>query len=87
MQSIQHYADQVLSAIGGRDNIKALEHCLTRLRINVKDESLVNQALIQHIDDTKGYFYQSNQHQIIFGTGLVDKVFHAINAEEDLKQA
>ncbi len=87
MQSIQHYADQVLSAVGGKDNIKNIEHCLTRLRINVKDESLVNQSLIEHIDDTKGYFYQSDQHQIIFGTLLVDRVFNAITMEEDLSQA
>lgn len=78
MNNAQHYAQQVVTAIGGKDNIKNIEHCVTRLRINVKDESLVNKSLIECIESAKGYFYQSEQHQIIFGTGLVDKVFDAI---------
>lgn len=78
MNNVQHYAQQVVTAIGGKDNIKNIEHCVTRLRINVKDESLVNKSLIERIESAKGYFYQSGQHQIIFGTGLVDKVFDAI---------
>ena len=78
MNNVQYDAQQVVTAIGGKDNIKNIEHCVTRLRINVKDESLVNKSLIEGIESAKGYFYQSGQHQIIFGTGLVDKVFDAI---------
>ncbi|MDO4267217.1 MAG: N-acetylglucosamine-specific PTS transporter subunit IIBC [Eubacteriales bacterium] len=40
-------AAAVLEGLGGRENIKSLDNCITRLRIEVKDELLVNEAKIK----------------------------------------
>ncbi|WP_323159251.1 PTS transporter subunit EIIB, partial [Pseudomonas marginalis] len=73
--------------MGGKDNIVALEHCATRLRIVVKDNDLVAADVIKNIDKVRGYFYQSGQHQIILGTGLVDKIYALMTADAPVSSA
>lgn len=70
---------EILVSLGGKDNIIALEHCATRLRIVVKDNDLVATNKIKTINNVKGYFYQSGQHQIILGTGLVSQIYMILN--------
>ncbi|CAM3791396.1 sucrose-specific PTS transporter subunit IIBC [Avibacterium endocarditidis] len=67
-------AKQVIDKLGGKDNISALAHCATRLRIVVKDESKIDKEAIENIDGVKGQFAVSGQYQIIFGSGTVNKV-------------
>ncbi|MFU2078558.1 sucrose-specific PTS transporter subunit IIBC [Avibacterium endocarditidis] len=67
-------AKQVIDKLGGKDNISALAHCATRLRIVVKDEGKIDKKAIENIDGVKGQFSVSGQYQIIFGSGTVNKV-------------
>lgn len=76
---------EIVLNIGGKDNISVLEHCATRLRIVVKDNSKVNTENLKNIKGIGGYFYQSGQHQIIIGTGKVNKVFNIINSDGTIK--
>lgn len=78
-------AQEIVLNIGGKDNISVLEHCATRLRIVVKDNSKVNTENLKNIKGIGGYFYQSGQHQIIIGTGKVNKVFNIINSDGTIK--
>jgi PTS system arbutin/cellobiose/salicin-specific IIC component len=41
-------ANDVISALGGKDNIVAVTHCMTRLRFVVKDETLTDAAPEKH---------------------------------------
>ncbi|MGL4394585.1 MAG: PTS transporter subunit EIIC [Brevinema sp.] len=65
----------ITDAVGGVKNIKAMEHCATRLRLMLHNEELINSDALQNIPNAKGYFFQAGQHQIIFGGGLVNKVY------------
>ncbi|TNH08324.1 sucrose-specific PTS transporter subunit IIBC [Testudinibacter sp. TR-2022] len=67
-------ATQVIEKLGGKENISALAHCATRLRIVLKDESAVDKEAIENIDGVKGQFSVAGQYQIIFGSGTVNKV-------------
>ncbi len=58
-----------------------MEHCATRLRLIVKDKSLINEKAIENIDGVRGQFFAAAQYQIILGTGFVNKVFAAMNGE------
>ncbi|WP_373100438.1 MULTISPECIES: sucrose-specific PTS transporter subunit IIBC [Pasteurellaceae] len=73
-------AKQVINKLGGKDNISALAHCATRLRIVVKDESKIDKEAIENIDGVKGQFSVSGQYQIIFGSGTVNKVHAEMSA-------
>lgn len=73
-------AIQLLPLIGGRENILSLTHCATRLRIEVKDDSLVDKDAILNVEYVAGYFFKNKQHQIILGTGYVNKVYEQMQA-------
>lgn len=73
-------AQEVLDAVGGRENIASIAHCATRLRIMVNDKEKVNQEQVEDIEKVKGAFYNSGQYQIIFGTGTVNKIYDAITS-------
>lgn len=66
--------EQLLDVIGGKDNIKNFEHCATRLRVILKDDSKVDKQKAEAIPESKGYFFSTGQHQFIFGTGKVNEV-------------
>ena len=74
-------AADIYAAVGGKENIRALEHCATRLRIILNDDSKADKQTIESITGVKGYFLQTGQHQIILGGGLVEKVFAAMGHE------
>lgn len=66
---------QLLKALGGKENIETVFHCATRLRVTVKDNSQVDEEAIRQADHVAGYYLKSGQHQVILGTGFVNKVF------------
>ncbi|MDG0844037.1 sucrose-specific PTS transporter subunit IIBC [Staphylococcus equorum] len=68
-------AAEILQAIGGEENIDAMAHCATRLRLVLKDESLVDDKELSEMDVVKGTFSTGGQYQIIIGAGIVNKVF------------
>lgn len=76
-----YIAKEILVNIGGKENVNVLEHCATRIRIVAKDNDKVNKAGLKAIKGIGGYFYQSGQHQIILGTGHVNKVFDILNTD------
>ncbi len=73
-------ATSTIEALGGKANIKELFHCATRLRVIVNDNSLVDKDKLSKIDMSKGVNFSSEQWQVIFGTGIVNKVHDAIKA-------
>jgi phosphotransferase system IIB component len=72
--NINAIANELLKLLGGKDNIASAAHCATRLRLVLVDDSLVNKSAIEKVDGVKGCFSNAGQIQIIFGTGLVNKV-------------
>ncbi|MEY8354371.1 PTS transporter subunit EIIC [Lachnospiraceae bacterium 54-53] len=75
MSKERQTAEQILIHIGGQENILNVEHCATRLRLILKDAAKFNKKEIENIDGVKGSFLASGQHQIILGTGFVNKVY------------
>ena len=71
-------AEELLNAIGGEDNLDAMAHCATRLRLVLKDESLVDEKVLNDMDVVKGTFSTGGQYQIIIGSGTVNKVFNEL---------
>ena len=74
----QIVAKEILENIGGKENIKSVEHCATRLRLILNDKEKINEKAIENIDGVKGQFFSAAQYQIILGTGFVNKVYDVI---------
>ena len=68
-------ASEILSAIGGKDNLASAAHCATRLRLVIADNGKVKKTVLENIDGVKGVFEAAGQLQIIIGTGTVNKVY------------
>ncbi len=68
-------AQSVIDGIGGKENLQAATHCATRLRLVLKDESKINQKILDNEPMIKGNFLTAGQFQLIIGTGTVNKVF------------
>lgn len=73
-------AKEVIEALGGRDNVKSVAHCATRLRVMVLDESKIDKEKAENIEKVKGAFFNSGQYQMIFGTGTVNKIYDEVVA-------
>ena len=65
--NIDRLADQILKEVGGKDNIKEMFHCVTRLRFYLKDRSVVNPDRLKALDGVLGVQGQTEQLQIIIG--------------------
>ncbi|KQU57537.1 PTS transporter subunit EIIC [Rossellomorea marisflavi] len=66
-------AAAILEKFGGAGNITSYENCMTRLRVKVADESLVEKATMKDIDGVIG-FVEDDTYQVILGPGKVNKV-------------
>lgn len=67
-------ASQVIANVGGKENIKSVAHCATRLRFQLKNNDLRNEDAISDLEGVKGVFLTQAQFQIIFGSGLVNLI-------------
>lgn len=65
----------ILENVGGMENIQSVEHCATRLRLVLKDADAFDKEAVEAIEGVKGSFFSAGQHQIILGTGFVNKVY------------
>ena len=71
---LEYMYRRILQSVGGVGNIVALGCCITRLRIVVKNEKLVDVVALKQIRDVAGYFYSGRQHQLIVGPSTAGRL-------------
>ena len=67
------YAEDVkllLNAVGGKENIQAVSHCMTRMRFVLVDPKKADEKAIEEIRSVKGTFTQAGQFQVIIGNDV-----------------
>ena len=67
MSKFTEEAKLLLEYIGGKDNIKAVTHCVTRMRFVLIDEKKADVKKIESLKSAKGTFTQAGQFQVIIG--------------------
>ncbi|CNL07187.1 Sucrose permease IIC component [Yersinia aldovae ATCC 35236] len=85
--NINEIVKALLPLLGGKDNIVSAAHCATRLCLLLADDSLVQKSAIEKLDGVKGCFSNAGQLQVIFGTGLVNKVYAEFIKVADVNEA
>ena len=58
---------KIVEAVGGADNIISATHCMTRLRLVLKDESKAKDDLVKSIKGVKSVIKQGGQYQVVIG--------------------
>ena len=75
----QQIAEEVLAAVGGKDNVTANDICMTRLRLLTSDPSLVNTEQLSSARGVLGFVKRgANGIEVVFGPGKVEAVHEAI---------
>lgn len=72
-------AEDVLAKVGGKENVSSVSHCMTRLRFNLNDTSIVNEEDVKKVDGVIGVVNSGGQFQVIIGQN-VSKVYDEICA-------
>ena len=65
-------AKELLAALGGKENIVAVSHCITRMRFVLGDPKNADIKRIEAIKCVKGTFTQAGQFQVIIGNEVAD---------------
>lgn len=76
-------AAAILPLVGGPDNITSVAHCMTRLRVALRDRSLVQDEALKALPAVMGVV-EGDTYQIVLGPGTVARVtpeFEALVAE------
>ena len=67
MGKFTEQSKQLLELVGGKSNIAAVSHCVTRMRFVLNDPSKADVPAIEKIKGVKGTFTQAGQFQVIIG--------------------
>lgn len=89
MGKYQEDSAKLLELIGGRSNIAAVSHCVTRMRFVLNDPSIADIKGIEAMKVVKGTFTQAGQFQVIIGNtvGEFYNDFTAVAGVEGVSKA
>lgn len=72
MGKYEQVSKDIIENLGGQDNIISLTHCATRLRFNLKDESLANDEVLKNMDGIVTLIKAGGQYQVVIGNHVPD---------------
>lgn len=61
---------RLLELVGGKENIQAVSHCMTRMRFVLVDPKKADEKAIEELPSVKGTFTQAGQYQVIIGNDV-----------------
>jgi len=65
-------AKKIIEYVGGEENIRALTHCLTRLRFQLKNEALAKKPALEKLGEVIGVIQSGGQYQVVIGNHVAD---------------
>lgn len=77
-------AEQILHKVGGKENIKTIAACMTRLRIGIHDTSQVELEELKKLEGVMG-IVESDTLQIVLGPGKVNRVLTEFSKLTNIK--
>ncbi|MEK4298624.1 beta-glucoside-specific PTS transporter subunit IIABC [Oceanobacillus sp. FSL W8-0428] len=80
----QKLAKDILSLVGGEENVGSVTHCYTRLRFNLKNNDLADKEKIESLDGVIRVQIQSGQFQVVIGNE-VGKVYKELEKQGDFQ--
>jgi len=75
----EEIVNKIIAEVGGEENINNIWHCMTRLRLNLKDQGKINYKNLEKIKEVLGTKFQSDQLQVVMGTDVAQYYAAAVN--------
>ena len=72
MGKYQALAEEIVQAIGGKENIHGLTHCITRLRFKLKDENKALDEKLKKMSGVVTVMKSGGQYQVVIGNHVPD---------------
>lgn len=69
---LKKLAATILDYVGGEENVNSLVHCMTRLRFDLKDHSVVNEEALKKTKGVIGTVKKGGQYQIVIGSNVLN---------------
>ncbi len=69
-------AQNIIDNVGGKENVKQVTHCFTRLRFILKDESRAKKDVVEHLEGVISVVVSGGQFQVVCGA-KVTKIYDA----------
>ena len=85
METYKKLSDDIIAACGGVDNIRSVSHCMTRLRVNLKDSSVLNLEEAKKIPGVINIVVQNGEQQFVIGQDVASLYEEVI--KNDIKAA
>ena len=70
MGKYENDVKRLLDLVGGKENIQAVSHCMTRMRFVLVDPKKADEKAIEELTSVKGTFTQAGQYQVIIGNDV-----------------
>lgn len=77
MSNYDQLAKDILSRVGGRENVNSVFHCVTRLRFKLKDESVAKTEELKNLPGVITVMQSGGQYQVVIGNEVPD-VYKAV---------
>ena len=85
MSERKSLGQQILQGLGGVENVKIFENCMTRLRVVVRDEEKVNKEILEGIKEVLKVVGTLEEPQIVLGPGVADDVCNELREIPELR--
>jgi len=80
----EELARKIIDNVGGKENVRSVVHCITRLRFKLKDESKANTETLKNMDGVVTVMKSGGQYQVVIGNHVPD-VYEAVVKEGGFK--
>jgi PTS system beta-glucosides-specific IIC component len=71
---------KIIEFVGGKENIKKAWHCMTRLRFDLYDDTLIKHENVKSLDGILGEQLKNDQYQVVIGPNV--QKYYVLLAEE-----
>lgn len=85
MKDYSTLIQEIISGVGGADNIENCIHCATRLRFTLSDGSKFDEATLKNVKGVLGTLVNSGYYQVLIGTNVGD-VYNQLMEVPELKK-
>lgn len=72
MRKYEKLVEDIIANVGGKDNVNALTHCITRLRFQLKDESVAKDDVLKNMDGVITVMHGAGQYQVVIGNHVTE---------------
>ena len=80
MGAYDSLAAQIVDKVGGSSNIVNISHCMTRLRLKLKDDSIADTKGIEQLDKVIRVVNANGQYQVVVGMNVIEDLYDAVAA-------